>query len=944
MIHPDTIEQIRQAARIEDVVGEFVTLKKAGASLKGCCPFHSENSPSFFVTPARGIFKCFGCNEGGDSISFLMKSQSMTYPAALEFLAKKYSIEIRQTAERTDPDFDQKTQLRATMAAVQAHFVGDDANPGRKYWLGRKFTDATIDEFGLGYCAEVNIPLIDPEQLKAAGIANLETGRVSYWKRTTIPLHDGRGQLVGYAARAIAKSDDPEQQKYLYNRENILAKKSQLFFNLHRASREILRTGEVWIVEGPADCMALWQVGVKNVVAVNGMFLSDQNIADLRRFNGDKKLRLIIAIDNQPAKKPDETAEKFEGRTFIHKKNERTFLEKLLPIGEVLRVKYPKGTKDMGDWLESGKLDPNGIERKDAIETWFEGEWDKDRMKTISPGELAAFQEETAAIIAKVKNEVMMDIFIKRYSELLEIGAKKLSDMVRSMRDSKDSHETRIKLEEMRHIKVADVFLERQPMRDILTGNTRTIYFPRKVESLKEEFGPSYTKSLPRFTNYICEPSHLSYKRVIEVPHEGNSFRFFNQYEPLPREPKAFELPTGFDAPGFDYETIPEIAATAKFLKHIFDHEQYGDKYLTIGWDWLALLYLKPLQRLPAIALVSSDEGTGKSTFINLLLQIFGDNGTKTDASRIAAKFNGLGANKCLVCVEETKDEKGGIENILKDLITSFEKVVERKFMEATTVPSFEKYVFASNHEDSFMKVGSETTRFFVMKVRAIAEKEADFEQKLFVEIPYLLHFLQKRGVHTPKTDRLWFSPSLLENEALNKLRHASKDKVRIEMENLIYNLFTRTETDAPIIKLSSEYLKTLMVAYSGSIYEKQTPNYFNKVATEQMRMTQKASVSAFKMMVLDEVAQHKDLSTSNRWNFDERLIKTRALEFPVWKFVAPGDVYECWADPARLLENTAKTADPSALRWIEEVRKCKNEADALAGILPVGVEVGLPF
>jgi len=943
MIHPDTIDNIRQAARIEDVVGEFVTLKKAGASLKGCCPFHSENSPSFFVTPARGIYKCFGCGAGGDAISFLMKGQGMTYPAALEFLAKKYSIEIRQTAERIDPDFDEKTKLRATLAAVQAHFTAEDTSPGRKYWLDRKFTDATIDEFGLGYCPEVNVPLIEADQLIAAGIANPETGRVSYWKRTTIPMHDGRGQLVGYAARII-KNAEADDQKYLYNRENILAKKSNLFFNLHRASREILKAGEVWIVEGPADCMALWQVGVKNVVAVNGMFLSDANLADLRRFNGDKKLRLIVAIDSRPGQKVGEEKEHFARRLDTHLKNERTFLEKLLPIGEVLRVKYPKGMKDMADWMESGKLDPNGIEKKDAIEDWMEHEYDKEEMKKASPGEIAAFQEKTAGLIAKVKSEVVMDIYIKRYSELLEIGAKKFSDMVRAMRDTKDSNDNRIKLEEMRHIKVADVFLERQPMKDILTGNTRTIYFPRKIESLKDEYGPSYPKSLPRFTNYICEPSHLNYKRVIEVPHEEQIFRFFNQYEPLPRAAKPFDLPTGWDADGFDYEQIPEIAATAKFMKHIFDHEQYGQKYLTIGWDWLTLLYTKPLQRLPAIALVSSDEGTGKSTFINLLLQIFGDNGTKTDASRIAAKFNGLGANKCLVCVEETKDEKGGIENILKDLITSFEKVVERKFMEATTVPSFEKYVFASNHEDSFMKVGSETTRFFVMKVRAIAEKEADFEQKLFVEIPYLLHFLQKRGVHTPKTDRLWFSPSLLENEALNKLRHASKDKVRIEMENLIYNLFTRTETDTPIIKLSSEYLKTLMVAYSGSIYEKQTPNYFNKVATEQMRMTQKASVSAFKMMVLDEVAQHKDLSTSNRWNFDERLIKTRALEFPVWKFVAPGDVYECWADPARLLENTAKTADPSALRWIEEVRKCKNEADALAGILPVGVEVGLPF
>lgn len=189
---------------------------------------------------------------------------------------------------------------------------------------------------------------------------------------------------------------------------------------------------------------------------------------------------------------------------------------------------------------------------------------------------------------------------------------------------------------------------------------------------------------------------------------------------------------------------------------------------------------------MPALALVSQDEGTGKSTFINLALKLFGQNATKTDASRIGANFNAQMSGRVFVGVEETKDEKGKIENILKDLITGFEMTIERKHRDAEVEEMFVKFCFASNHEDSFMKVGTATTRFFVMRVNAITDKDPAYEDKLYREIPYLMYFIQKRGVlynQGKAKDRLFFEPKDYENEALLKLRQASKDVVQQNLE-----------------------------------------------------------------------------------------------------------------------------------------------------------------
>lgn len=879
MIHPESIDACKEAARIDDVVGRFVTLKKSGVNLVACCPFHSERSPSFTVNPARGIFKCFGCGKGGDTIAFL-REQGMDYVQAIRWIAEHYKIELKETPNgKPDPDHDRRTQFRTTAAVVQAHFALQkvDDNPGREYWTQRGFTAETLDVFGIGYCDGTKPAHIPDNELRALGLLN-EAGNMVFYRRSMIPIHDRSGNVAGWAGRTLETAK--ETAKYINSPETLIYHKKRTLFNLHRAAPHIRRTGVCWIVEGYADAIALWQSGIKNAVALCGTALTDEQTAELRRFNGDKALSFILCLDN-------ETRPKDDGYKAAVAKAHQAALEKLLPIGEVRQIEYPKACKDMADVVHRG-IAPDAVEKKDALVSFITDNYEKDTWTAVQKAE---FQDVASRMLAEVKRDNVRSIYINQVCNLLEMSARDLNTRVKEFRTEKETEEKNKAADEYRYIKVLDDYYQRMVEYDIFTKGKTVVYRRRKRQELCTE-GVSIT-AIERFHDWICEPSHLNYRRIIEINETegGEKFRFFNSYQPLPYRQREFELPEAFyrDPEKFDIEQIPEIRHIAAFMKHIFDWKTYRQRYLTIGWDWLALCYLQPTQRLPALCLVSADEGTGKSTFINLILALFGPNATKTEADRIGSNFNAMTGGKVIQCVEETKDERGDIGNKLKDLITSFEKVVEAKHQDARVVKSFDKYIFASNHEDGFMKVGTGTTRFFVMKVNQIENPVPDFEEKLYLEIPYLLYFLQKRGVLTPKTNRLWFDPKLLENEALLKLRHASKDQVQQIMEELFLSIFLRCELTDPIMHVSSQYLKLLMCAYGGKVYEQKSPVYFQNTAVNDMRLVYRSTPTGRETVELINI--HSDTwINAAEWKYERKRAKTRFIEIPIWRFVSPTD------------------------------------------------------
>lgn len=879
MIHPDTVEAIREAARIEDVAAQVVTLKKRGSNLQACCPFHAEKTPSFNVSPARNIFKCFGCGKGGDAITFVMEAHQKTYPDALRYLAELYKIEVQENGKAPDPQHDEKTRLRTTAQVLTAHFVGvDDDNPGRQYWLERGFKIETMDEFQIGYCDGKKPAHVSDQELSAMGVIN-EKGNLVFYKRSIITIHDGAGRPVGWAGRILETGKDVA--KYLNSPESLIYQKSAILYNMHRARPHIRKTGEVWIVEGYADCMALWQAGIKNAVALCGTALTDQQTELLKAFNGDKPLRLIVALDNETSNKPGATYKEAVKKALL------TVIEKLVPIGEVRQIVYPKHCKDMAEVCQRG-LDPATLEKVDAIKNLVQ-EWKSDN-ENASPVEKAEFQDYIARLLAMIRRENVRSIYVNDTAGPLGISPREFDKRVKDFHTEQETEQKNRVADEYRFIKVGDEYYQRLIQYDIFTKSSSVVYRRRKRQELITE-GISI-KAIQRFDDWIIKPSHTRYERVIEINHDGETFRFFNSYNPLPHTAKEFELPEAFyrDPEEFDYEKIAEIRHTARFFKHIFDFAGYRNKYVKIGWDWVTLCYLQPEQRLQAMALVSNEEGTGKSTFINFLLALFGENATKTEASRIGANFNAMSAGKVIQCVEETKDERGEIENRLKDLITAYEQVIEAKHQDARTVKTFCKYVFASNHEEGFMKVGAATTRFFVMKVNPITRKEPDFEEKLYLEIPYVLYFMQKRGVLTPKEDRLYFNPKLLENEALLKLRQASKDQVQQVMEELFSSLFLRCELEEPIVFLSSQYLKLLMAAYGGKTYEQKTPVYFQNTATKDMRLIYREAPTRRETVELDGI--HADAwINADSWTYTRKKTQGRFIQVPIWKFCSPEDI-----------------------------------------------------
>jgi DNA primase len=277
------IAAIRERVRIEDIVGEYVALKRAGAdSLRGLCPFHDEKTPSFHVRPNHGHFHCFGCGEGGDVYSFLQKIDHIGFAEAVEQLADRVGYTINYTGGGTSVQRDRGTRARlvAANAAAQEFFAAQlrepEAEVARKYLTERNFDAAAAAQFGCGYAPGGWDTLtkhlrrlgFEAKEIDAAGLS--KPGRHGpidvFHRRLTWPIRNLAGEVIGFGARKL-HDDDPMPGKYVNTRETMLYKKSQVLFGIDLAKREIARGHQAVVVEGYTDVMAMHLAGVKTAVA-----------------------------------------------------------------------------------------------------------------------------------------------------------------------------------------------------------------------------------------------------------------------------------------------------------------------------------------------------------------------------------------------------------------------------------------------------------------------------------------------------------------------------------------------------------------------------------------------------------------------------------------------------------------------------------------------------
>jgi DNA primase len=304
----DTVDRVREAADIVEIISAHTDLRRAGQRFTGLCPFHDERTPSFSVNPVDKLYYCFGCEASGDVFRFVEEKEGLAFPDAVETLAERYGVELQREAE--DPRAEAKRRRRARLyealdrtAAYYASYLWESpkAEKARRYLTGRGLGEEVLREFGVGYAPSAWDHLLvrgqqagfSIEELRAAGL--VQPGQrggdySSFRNRVTFPIRDGRGRVIGFGARALSADAKP---KYKNSREGELYRKSETLYGIDRARGEIAKSGRAIVVEGYTDVLALHQAGIREGVAIMGTAITPEQLKALSALTD----AVVLALD-----------------------------------------------------------------------------------------------------------------------------------------------------------------------------------------------------------------------------------------------------------------------------------------------------------------------------------------------------------------------------------------------------------------------------------------------------------------------------------------------------------------------------------------------------------------------------------------------------------------------------------------------------------------------
>ena len=284
-------------------------------------------------------------------------------------------------------------------------------------------------------------------------------------------------------------------------------------------------------------------------------------------------------------------------------------------------------------------------------------------------------------------------------------------------------------------------------------------------ETLRQDYGKHYLATVPKYDGFCTVPDHVNYHPIVD--------KFLNIYEPIDHKPMEGDFPS-----------------IRSLVEHIF-----GEQY-ELGMDYLQLLYLQPIQKLPILLLVSEERNTGKSTFLNFLKALFQNNVTFNTNEDFRSQFNSDWAGKLLIVVDEVLLSRREDSERLKNLSTTLSYKVEAKGKDRDEIAFFAKFVLCSNNEYLPVIIDAGETRYWVRKIDRLQSDDTDFLQKLKAEIPAFLYHLQHRQLSTEKESRMWFAPSLLHTEALQKITRSNRNRLEIEMSELVLDIMASTGID----------------------------------------------------------------------------------------------------------------------------------------------------
>ena len=421
MISQHTIQQIQSRIDVIDIVGSFVKLKKRGANYLGLCPFHNEKTPSFTVSPAKEIYKCFGCGRSGNSISFLMEHEKYSYTEALRWLAARYNVEVEET--EVSPEFKQQQQTADSLYIIngfaQKYFSEqlfeseDGVDIGLSYLKERGFREDIIRKFQIGYCLQQRDAFAkaalgaqyNPELLVKTGlVVQRDEGLVdNYRGRIIFPVHNNTGKVIGFGARIIAKND--RAPKYINTPENEIYIKSRILYGSYFARQAIDKNDECLLVEGYTDVVSLHQAGIENVVASGGTSLTIDQLRLIKKYTNN--LTIIYDGDNAGIK----AALRGLDMALEESLNVRLVLipDKEDPDSYVNKI----GAQQFRDFVSANKKDVILFQ----LEVLLKEAGDDSSRKAAVVNQIA----ETISRINKVEDFTKQQDYIRRCSQLLKI-------------------------------------------------------------------------------------------------------------------------------------------------------------------------------------------------------------------------------------------------------------------------------------------------------------------------------------------------------------------------------------------------------------------------------------------------------------------------------------------------------------------------------------------
>ena len=432
MIPNETVVKILDTARVEEVVGDFVTLKRAGANYQACCPFHNEKTPSFVVSPSKGIYKCFGCGKSGTAVGFVMEHESMTYVEALRYLAKKYNIEIIETEESAEEIA--KRQRHESLLLVSEYagkFFKDSLQTpegqavGYQYFRSRGLEDETIRKYGLGWGPSARTALADKakgdgykeEFLAETGVCiQYDGGRLvdRFSDRVIFPIHSVSGRVIGFGGRTLRT--DKSLAKYVNSPTSEIYDKRHTLYGIYFAKSEISRQDKCILVEGYLDVLSMHQLGITNVVASSGTSLTVEQIRLIRKFTNN--VTIIYDGDSAGIK----AALRGIGLVLKEGLNVKVIL---LPEGQDPDDFARRHTLDqVKDYIACNEQDFINFKADMLL-----GEAGNDPLKR------AGLIKDIAETIALIPDAIIRAVYVKTCAEKFEISEQLLTDSVNKSRD-----------------------------------------------------------------------------------------------------------------------------------------------------------------------------------------------------------------------------------------------------------------------------------------------------------------------------------------------------------------------------------------------------------------------------------------------------------------------------------------------------------------------------